>query len=216
MNISRKRLTDYDWLAAVLPLVNEQKKLVNDFGTTLLAQGADEIAPEAAIQASIKALADLHSRTQRIKGQVGKMGTPTSQPAKQAHRALQEALRLWKIATSSGKEYSRILSSGIESRTFSRGILGRSSGSAMLFRGELFSETMKRAREALEYTEQLIDALERDYMATALPSEAISNIPFGKALLDGMKGINYPAGCGIRRLGATALYTAGRRPRLRR
>ncbi len=189
MNIFRKRLSDYDWLTAVLPLFDEQKQLVDDFGSTLLAQGSDETSPEMAVQASVEAFVELHKQTKRQLNEVARIGTPKGSSAKQAHESFQETLKLWKLAMRNGREYSRILARGVTARTLSGGISGRLSSSAMVFQGTLFSETMKKAHESLEYTGQLIESLEKDLMSITLPSRVICGIPFGKELLDGMTGV---------------------------
>ena len=189
MNIFRKKLPDYEWLTAALPLFEKQKRLVDDFGGTLLAQGSDEIAPEAAVETSVEAFVELDKQTQRNQTEVTKIGTPIGSSARQAYESFQKTLTLWKLAGKSGKGYSRMLASGIVDRTLSGGISGRLSGSAMVSQAILFSETMKKAQEGLEYTGRLIESLEKEIMATTPPSKVIAAIPFGKELLDGMEGV---------------------------
>ena len=105
MNIFRKKLPDYEWLTAALPVFEKQKRLVDDFGGTLLAQGSDEIVPEVAVDASVGAFVELHSGTQRNQSEVTRIGPPMGSSAKQAHKSLRETLKLWEFATTTGRGY---------------------------------------------------------------------------------------------------------------
>ena len=189
MNMFRKKLLDYDWLTAVLPLLEKQKRLVDDFGDTLLAQGSDEIVPGVVVDASVEAFIELHKQTQRNQSEVTRIGPPIGSSAKQAHKSFRETLKLWKLATKTGRGYFRLIARGGFDRVSSGGVSGRLSGSAIVFQAGLFSETMKKAQESLEHTRQLIESLENELLAITPPSKVIAAIPFGKELLDGMEGI---------------------------
>ena len=177
MSIFRKKPTDYEWLLVAVSLLGLQKKLVDDFtGASSAQDGA-------------KALLQLHSQSGQHRKALSKIGTPASTSALEAHKSFQKALKSFEIAAKQGKRYSLNLAGGLLDRSLSGGITGRLSGSSLVFQHTLFFGLLESAQKELETAGELIDALERECMASTPPSKVIASTQLGRALVDGIDGL---------------------------
>lgn len=181
MRLFRKKLSNYDWLAAILPLFNEQERLVNQLDGTMTGEVASEITFNAFLQ--------LSAQTSRNAKDLNGIGPPAEPSGREVHVSFRESLKLWELATRNGRRYFGLLADEIASKAhFDSKANSLPSADFADWRSS-FLESLSTARESLVATGRMIDRLESDLMATMAPSQTISTIPFGKDLLNHMEGV---------------------------
>ena len=181
MTIFRKKLNDFEWLSAILPLLNVQKKLIEDFSSAMSAQSDSENAAETFLH--------LYTQTRQGRKELNKVGKPSSSLAKEADKSFRKTMKHFETATGLGRKYFHSLAGGLLERSLSEGITARFSSSSLVFQNSLFYGVLEEARKSLDISAGLIDNLEAETMATTVPSTVISQLRYGREIINRIEGI---------------------------